>query len=179
MNSIMKNANGFTLIEAVVSLAAFLIVTLAAINLNAYAATTVERIQVRAELLENARIAIDMMSTHLKAAERVSIVDGRRGIFEMVTRIRAAGGAIDERVFTYNFTAPSTNEAHYQRINFGRNYSELASYIAWVAVRLDGDIVTLTVETTDSIRGSSITVEPVRLTTKIKIYNTANLIFRS
>jgi len=168
MNTLMKNSNGFTLMEAVISLAAFMIVTLAAINLNAYATVTVERIQVRAELLENARIAMDMMTTYLKAAEGGTIVSGRLGVFRMT--LSGVRGAVNNPEFIHNSTANPSQTGEYRRLNFGGN--ELASYIVRVTANLDEDnILTLTVITADGIRGSGITVEPVRLTSKIKLYN--------
>ena len=159
-----KTVKGFTLIETAIALMVFMLVALAVINLSVFASTALERISVRGELLENARIAVDVMSVHIKEATRIVIDTDRRGLDRMTLTMPAGG----TREFRY-YSRMSQGEPRYQRLDFGGN--ELASHIASVGTSLKGDILTLTVITADSIDGSDITVDPISLTVKIKIYN--------
>jgi hypothetical protein len=127
--------------------------------------------RVRGELLENARIAVDMMSVYIKAASRIDIITDSRGLDTMTVHV-TVNGAPATREFRY-YSRMSPGEARFRRLDFGGN--ELASHIDRVGISRKDDVLTLTVVTADSIDGSGITAEPVSLTVKIKVYNSVTL----
>lgn len=164
----MKN-NGFTLLETIIALSLFMLITLSIANLLDFSSRRMERISIQSELLENARISLDMMSVYIRSADSTVIaIDTRTN---SVTRISITNiiskTQTETREFQYYPRLTGINQ-YYHWLWFGGN--ELATNIADIRARLDGDILSLTV-TTDEIITQKTTVPAVSLTTKIKVYN--------
>ncbi len=154
---------GLTLIETVIALSIFMIITLSVSHMISFTSSQLERIHTQSEMLESARIAIDVLSLYTKSADSVEIkADAQNNLHS----IKLMYGS-ELHQFSYN-SALSSNDPKYHRLDFGGN--ELASNIASIKLYLNGTILTVFVAT-DNKLNEKVEIEPITLTVKIKMNN--------
>ncbi len=163
---------GFTLLETVVALCIFCLISISATAALSYASSASARLAVKGELFENARIAVDFLTVHIQAADTVTLQTSPSGTLQKLTVWEDDDmGAAEQHVFQYHFDAAET--VKYHRLEFGGN--EVASYIADIYAAADNGVLTLRVTSDDRLnREGGPVAEPVVLTAKIPVYNKLN-----
>ena len=157
-----SNPKGFTLLEVVVSSAIFLMVILAAANLLHFASRFLSRIAVRQELQENSRVAMDFIVTHIRRANKITLITDEESTLKALTTTEIPRNDA-QHSYTFNYNKGLTQEnAKYHRLELGGN--ELASYIRDVKMEFDQETQLLKIRiVTDDGTGDGTIVEPVVL----------------
>ncbi|MDR1665209.1 MAG: prepilin-type N-terminal cleavage/methylation domain-containing protein [Clostridiales bacterium] len=147
---IRKLKKGFTLLEAVIALAVFLTLAVAAGRALLYSARASERLLASREIFEKARIAMDALLTNIHMAEKIDLTtDG--GVLErlVLTELNPEGNLQNYEFRFYPYAAPG--DAKYQWLEFNRN--ELASNIASVVIAVSDEGGRIAIKITVSHNG--------------------------
>ena len=161
----MKNTKkGFTLIETVVALAIFTIIAFSGTTLLIYSSEVSEKIGLKNELLENARITLNFMMDQIRMSEGYDL---RTDADDTLIRLRCYKSSGDESLFAFDKSL-SSDAARYGQVTFGGN--ELSSYIADVKMKVDGNRMEIRIITKSKIsQNSSIEVEPIEIVGKVSL----------
>lgn len=168
--NVLDDNQGFTLLETIAALGLFLIITIWVTNLLLLSAKLSSGLMARQELLENARIAMDFMTTNIAMAEEITLSKRTDGTLNKLSlKETDSGGVLHTYVYQYD-SSLSDNHVRYHRLEMGGN--ELASYLASVRVEIDVEQNTISVyiRTDDRLQpdGKKMT-EPVELTGSVRI----------
>ncbi|MCL2707861.1 MAG: prepilin-type N-terminal cleavage/methylation domain-containing protein [Defluviitaleaceae bacterium] len=151
-----KRQNGYTLIEAAVALALWLILAAGAGSALLYSARASERLVGSQEAFENARAALDAIITNIQLAETVRVETDSDGVLKKLTCTERNGPALHDYEFFFKREA-LPGEAKYHRLEFGLN-DEFASHIESITVEYaGGDRITVGI-TTDQTFGEPYTL---------------------
>ena len=141
-----KQTTGFTLIEAVIALAIWIILSTSVLFIWHHASNRTTAILARQNAFENARGAMDVLITNLQMAKSITLYVGPNYVLR---ELRLPGFNPDGNPHTYifNFDANLPPTAlRFRRLEFGRN--ELASNIAMVRIQpIGGHHMLITIET--------------------------------
>jgi len=134
----MKKRRGFTLIEAIIALAVWMILSVSVIFVWQHVSNRSSAVMERQNALENARVAMDALIINIQMAQELRL-DVRYGTF-VLRRLVAYGYGYDDVIndFTFNFNCRLRPVApNYRRLLYGNN--ELASNIAEIYIRPVGE----------------------------------------
>jgi hypothetical protein len=165
----LKENKGFTILETTISLSIFLVVTIVSINILVYSSKSMQLINTKKELLENSRIGLEIMVKRIKMAESITLTKYKNSnsLSQLKITYKDNNGKYVDSVFSYVKGFNSTGNK-YNRLEFGNN--EIAIHIADIVVEKNGDLLSITIETDNTIRQKSAKeVEPVILLKKINI----------
>ena len=156
--AVLMDRNGFTMLEAVVALGLFTLLTVSASQLLMHTTRTSSYLIARQEAMESARVAVDSLVINLQKADEIVMVTYRSdGMLRRLDLRQINPRNIREWYeFRYDRRLPPTS-IRYNRLEFGRN--ELASHLNEVRLVLEDDgWISITVVTDGSLG------EPVTLT---------------
>jgi len=141
-----KRTTGFTLIEAVIALAIWMILSVSVLFIWHHASTRTTAILARQNAFENARGAMDVLITNLQMAQSITLYVGPNYVLR---EMRLPGfnpdGNPNTYVFNFDVNLPPT-AVRFQRLEFGSN--ELASNIAMVRIQpIGNNHIHITIET--------------------------------
>ncbi len=146
-------SKGYTFIETVVAVAVFFVISAVGAGVLTYSASASSRIYFSEMLLENLRITMDFIATHVESADAIALKTEPTTNSLLYLLVQDIDGAkTNEHIFTFNSKlAPEATSYH--RVNF--ETQELASYIKDVRASYDTTKNLLTIEvTTDEIKNS-------------------------
>ncbi len=175
---ITNNQDGFTLVEMVVIIAVFLILTVFGLNLFVYSAEESSRVAVRNELFENAQLALDFLKNEVRCADEYDVMVNANNTL-LLLKLKNNN---DIKVFRYNATVAPTSNL-YKRLDYGGNdwekytLQELASYINNIEVTFiknkysgENEAILFKITTDNKISQSPQTiVEPVVLQGEVSV----------
>ena len=168
----MRTRTGFTLIETVVALVVFTLVVISGTTMLLYAGETSEKISLKNELLENARITLDFIIEQIRTSEGYTLqTDINDSLIRLVCykELYDSGSNFD---FNKNL---SSDSPRYGQVVFAGN--ELSSYIADVKIRVDENKMEVQVITWESIsENSNIQVTPITITGKVSLQYIRNVL---
>jgi len=134
----MKQKAGFTLIEAVIALAIWMILSVSVIFVWQHVSDRSGALMERQSAFENARVAMDALLVNIQMAQsiRLTVVGENYVLRRMIVPGIDAEGEFND--FTFDFDCRLTSTAtRFRRLEFGGN--ELASNIAEVRVQPIGE----------------------------------------
>ena len=137
-----KNAKGFTLLEAVIALSIWMILSVSVIFIWQFTSDRTDALIARQGVFENARGAMDVLIMNLQMAQSIRLEVGPDGyvLRRLVLRQRDPQGQWprdrDGYIFTYNHNLTS-GSVRRNRLEFGAN--EFASGIATIRMELISD----------------------------------------
>jgi type II secretory pathway pseudopilin PulG len=180
---ILKYNKGFTLIETIVSLSLFFIVIATVSNILIHSFNTFYKVSVKQELLANATIAMEFISTRIITADEILLIThpNSNTVKELHLERREVGRngtiVLNTDIFTYS-KGLDASHIRFNRIDFGatgtadtRGRNELASHIADFTITIVDNILEITIISDDRInQAGERVVEPIVLYRKIKIY---------
>ncbi len=133
-----RAGKGFTLLEAVISLALFAVISVSVLPVWQYASRQSLALLTSADAFENARAAMDAFLVNIQLAEEITLKTDVNGRLSLLTlRELDPDGYLHDYVFSYNAGA--------RRLDFGSN--EFASQLSEVRLTKDGDLLNITVST--------------------------------
>ena len=154
---------GFTLIELVMAIAVWMIFMAGATHFIWYTARTSAEIKARQNLLENARVSVDMLTVNLQMTDDIVLTTDHDGMLRFLRVFQIDPRGNDHRyTFRYNRDLPAS-ATRFRRLEMGNRgtYNELASYIS--EVRLipseNRQLIQIIVTATDENLEESITLE--------------------
>jgi type II secretory pathway component PulJ len=131
-------SKGFTLIEAVTSLALWMILALGLMSIWQYTSRVSTAVIARQDRFENARVAMDPLLVNIQLAEFIRLeIDRDYVLKQMTLRQRNPEGHLHNYIFYFNVNA-LPGEAKHHRLEFGLN-NEFASHIKKVFVRRESE----------------------------------------
>ena len=130
----MKRKAGFTLIEAVIALAIWMILSVSVIFVWQHVSSRTSALLARQNAFENARVSMDALIANLQMAQSITlyVVGDHYVLRQMTVPGIDANGRVNNFVFDFDCRLTSA-ATRYRRLEFGEN--ELASNIAVVRVR--------------------------------------------
>ncbi len=136
-------AKGFTLIEAVIALAIFSVISVGAFQVWRYASGDSLSTLARAEAFENARAAMDALLINLQLADEITLKTNANGnLTKLTLRELDPEGRYHDYVFDYYPSAPK-GASKYRKLDFG--YNEFASGISEVSLTENEGLLLITV----------------------------------
>ena len=128
-----KTSAGFTLMEAVIALGIWMIISVSVILIWQYTADRTNALLARQSAFENARGAMDILLVNIEMAKSIQLTVGRDYVLRNLTLPSYdAGGAPNDFEFDFDITLPPT-APRFRWLRFGN--TELASNIAMVRVQ--------------------------------------------
>ena len=169
MLQILKNNNGYIILETVISMAVFALVLFSATSMLVFASNASFRIHVHYELSENARIAMEFLTMQIKEAQGIELQTSENDTLDMLWLHRNLGTA-NEHITTFRYI----NEPERNWLMFGgrqpnANFDttqELARYIANIKMILDEErrLLHISITTDTTIQNTSVELlEPIVL----------------
>jgi len=142
----IKSSAGFTLLEAVIALAIWMILSVSILFIWNHTSNRTASILARQNAFENARGAMDVLITNLQMAKSITLdVCQNYVLRELTLPGFNPSGVPLPYVFNFDINLPDT-AVRFRRLEFGRN--ELASNIALVRIQpIGGHHVHITIET--------------------------------
>jgi len=141
-----KRKSGFTLIEAVIALAIWMILSVSVLFIWHHASNRTFAVLARQSAFENARGSMDVLITNLQMAKSITLeVCNNYILRELTLPGFDPDGDPHSYVFNFDISLPST-AIRFRRLEFGDN--ELASNIAMVRIQpIGGRHMNITIET--------------------------------
>ena len=145
----LNHRRGFTLIETVIALAVWLLLTAGAGSVLIYASRASERLIVTQEIFENARASLDAITVNIQMANTVLLEVDADGVLKTLKMTeRNPDGQLADYSFYFKSNA-LPGEAKYHRLEFGLN-DEFASNIEIVRLTaINGKRIEITIITDD------------------------------
>ena len=132
MNNIPKSKQGFTLLEAVIALALWLILSAGIFAVWQHSALSSTGMMERQSAFENARIAMDAIKMNLQMSRTIQLQTNANDSLQLLRmNQRDPYGIWENYTFRFLVTAAPTS-ARFQRLEFGDN--EFASNIANIEI---------------------------------------------
>ncbi|MCL2362890.1 MAG: type II secretion system GspH family protein [Defluviitaleaceae bacterium] len=142
-----KTSRGFSLLEAVIALSIWMILSLSVFFIWQHVSERGTELLAQQNAFENARVALDALISNTEMARTIDLRVGRDSTLQRITLWqRAPDGNVHDFRFDFDVNAHPTNEAHFQRLRFG--LQEIARGIAQITVQpIDGQRLLITVTT--------------------------------
>ena len=157
----MKNKNGFTLLEVVISMGLLVILITATVHITRYTMVTNARLLAQSELFHQATVAMEFISAHIDSA--YAIRPSHDSI--RIRRMEHFPNRID--IQENNIFFSSSNN----RLNFSGAGNEFARYIQYFVISKSNYLLYITIVTTDRIENNSSIIEPITLNRAFDISN--------
>ena len=130
--------NGFTLLEAIIALALWLILSVGIFAIWQHTTHISREILARQNAFENARVSMDALLMNLQMAQAIHLeVDSNNILRTLTLTARNPQGLLHDYTFRFDINAP-IDSARYNRLIFGL-HNEFASNIASVRIEFVND----------------------------------------
>jgi type II secretory pathway pseudopilin PulG len=144
----VKRGNGFTLIEALITIAIFIIVAAGTLQLWRYTSIRTLDILTASEELENARVAMDAILMNIQLAEEITLETDALGTLKKLTLTELNPIKDTEDYFFIYNSGANPNASLYHRLIFGKvSSNELASRIADIKIIKSSSYLTVKITT--------------------------------
>jgi len=137
MTKYKKASGGFTLLEALIALAIWMIVLMSVVMVWQHVSARTEALLTRQSAFERARGSLDALIMNIQMSQAIELQLGPDdALVRLTLTSRNPQGILHNYEFRFNATAlPGTPQHH--RLRFGA-HNEFASGIAMVRITLDG-----------------------------------------
>jgi len=141
-----QSTKGFTLIELIIALGVWMILSLSVFFIWQYTSSTVVNTITRQNAFENARASMDVLVMNIQLASAISLETDDNNILQRLTLTeRNPQGQLHNYVFEFDINAPATALRRY-RLIFGQN--EFADHIGRIYITyIPGRRMDITVQT--------------------------------
>ena len=126
-----KTNAGFTLLEAIIAIALFMVLTISMLSILHYTGSNTERLIATQNAFENARGSLDAIIMNVQMAHAIQLTTDTGNNLEILRMWQDGQDSqdpIDGYVFGFDVNAPATAIGSYQRLRFGRGRDDLPGY---------------------------------------------------
>lgn len=173
----LKDKRGFTILETLISLAVFALISLSAVNILSFAYTSNGRAVVNNELFEQGKATIDFITAHVNRSCEINLTTDELGTLKEMKLAHMESQGVSESytkvwqsiLYNKNLRPEDTT---YHKVRFGQvtRSNELSSYIADIKVKIEGKVMEIEIVTDDKVRyNDTHIVAPVHLKAKISL----------